>query len=103
MDERDGGWAFCITEKLKNKMRANTCIAYSFGLSNDISFDLSADAVGCVVRAFDHTIEGLPVVSDQSIKHNIDYHHVGLGTSSQAQNPDANLTWAPFPNRLFAA
>jgi len=92
VDKRDGGWAFCITENLKKKMRANVCIAYSYGISSDISFDLSADAVGCVVRAFDHTVPGLPIVADQNITHNIDYHHVGLGTSSQAQAPDANLT-----------
>ena len=92
VDKRDGGWAFCITEKLRKRMRANVCIVYSFGISNDISFDLSADAVGCVVRAFDHTIQGLPIVADQSINHSIDYHHIGLGTSSQSRDPAANLT-----------
>jgi hypothetical protein len=86
-DQRDGGWAFCITEPLKAKMRANDCVAYSFGISDDISFDLAVDAAGCTVRAFDHTIEGLPSTTDRTITHNIDYHHFGLGTSSD-ESPD---------------
>jgi len=47
----DGGWEVCL-----DHLDPSNCVVYSFGISNDPSFDLAIADFGCHVFAFDPTI-----------------------------------------------
>ena len=81
----DGAWPICITSKLRSKFTGDSssssrhCVVYSFGVAEDMSFDLGADGIGCTVHSYDHTIRSLPSVRD-STDHSIIWKQIGLGT-----------------------
>lgn len=57
------------------------CIAYSFGISNDVSWDLSMAEKGMDVFMYDPTIEGLPSQHDK-------FHFFKLGITGDNKAPD---------------
>jgi len=52
----DGQKAVCLDKKFMDNLKNDNCLIYSFGLSNDWSFEEAMAALGCKVRAFDPTI-----------------------------------------------
>jgi len=55
-------------------VQGSNCLIYSFGISNDWSFEDAMDTIGCSVHAFDHTINA-PPNRGQGIK----FKKIGLG------------------------
>ncbi len=68
-----GGWSI-IAESLSSES-----IVYSFGVGNDISFDLALiDRFGLTVHAFDPTPDSIDWVRKQSISDRMVFHEFGL-------------------------
>ena len=61
------------------------CLVYSFGLSNDISFEESMARRGCQVQAFDPTISRN--TTNTAYPERLNIHFVGL---AQNDSPDGN-------------
>jgi hypothetical protein len=52
------GHKFVCLDDLYVDVMSNNCLIYSFGLSNDWSFEDNMLGMGCTVRSFDPTIDG---------------------------------------------
>lgn len=70
-NERDGGYVM-LDRGLQNS------VAYSFGISEDVSWDQDMVDRGCEIYQFDHTINGLPY-------DNLHFHWKKLGISSNTE------------------
>lgn len=68
-NERDGGYLL-----VDNFVKANNGIAYSFGISNDISFDEAISKQGYDVYMYDHTINGISTGNER-----LHYFKQGIG------------------------
>jgi len=76
----DGGKWVCRIEELQKK---KPCVIYSFGVRDDISFEMESwNRTGCVVYAFDPTVEGLPEAIANNLSFPIIYHKEALGPVS---------------------
>ena len=53
----DGHKYICL-DKFYDDVQKGKCLIYSFGIANDWSFEEAMMNLGCVVRAFDPTIDG---------------------------------------------
>lgn len=71
----DGQKAVCLDPGLAPP--SGTCVVYSFGLSNDWSFDAAMETYGCDVYSFDPSIKH-PQMPNKS--QHIHYFNIGLGT-----------------------
>ena len=61
--QMDGVKTICM-DKIHKYVISGYCLIYSFGLSDDWSFEEVITNLGCKVRSFDPTIEGPPVGFD---------------------------------------
>ena len=55
-NEHDGGWKICLDANVflgSDTISKDSCIAYSFGLGTDWSFDKALEEKGCEVHGFD--------------------------------------------------
>lgn len=59
---------------LDNIIKKDSCIVYSFGISNDWTFEDVMDKIGCQIFAYDHTIN-----ADPRRGNNINFFKTGLG------------------------
>ena len=71
----DGQKAVCLDPGLAPPL--GTCVVYSFGLSNDWTFDTAMADYGCDVYSFDPSIQHTQMANKS--KH-IHYFNMGLGT-----------------------
>lgn len=71
--DHDGGYM------LLDDILASDGIAYSFGIADDVSWDLELAERGYQVFQYDHTIEALP-----TDHHNFQFHRLGICASSQS-------------------
>ena len=55
----DGAKFVCL-DKWKMAIDKNQCLVYSFGIANDWSFEEILADMGCTVRTFDPTVDGIP-------------------------------------------
>ena len=76
----DGDKYICMD---KISLENHSCIIYSFGISNDWTFEDHMDSLGCSVYAYDHTI-GAPAKRGQSIQ----FFKLGLGTQKNMKTLD---------------
>ena len=74
--DNDGGYVM-----LDNFTGSTTEAAYSFGISNDVSWDEAMAARGIDVFMFDHTIAGLPKTHPR-------FHFTRSGVTGYVQGPD---------------
>jgi hypothetical protein len=72
----DGQRYLCM-DNFYRDIHADTCIIYSFGISEDYEFERDMGSIGCVVHAYDPTID-LP----SSPAKNVHFNKVGLGHTS---------------------
>lgn len=56
-------------------------IAYSFGIADDVSWDLDIARRGLDVYMYDHTIEDIPEQNER-----FHYFHIGIGTSDESSD-----------------
>lgn len=73
--ENDGGYV--MLDDFEGKK-----IAYSFGIADDVSWDMDMAKRGLDVYMYDHTIEGIPEQNER-----FHYHHIGIGASGESTNP----------------
>ena len=77
----DGAKFVCL-DKFKKAIEENKCLIYSFGLASDWSFEETLADMGCVVRAFDPTVNRPRRVTQP----NIYFTKIGLAdTNGQTQ------------------
>ena len=69
----DGERYLCM-DNFYRDVHAETCLIYSFGISQDYNFEKEMGSIGCVVHAYDPTID-LP----SSPAKNVHFKKVGLG------------------------
>ena len=70
----DGHKFVCMPE-LINDIENNECLVYSFGVSNDWSFERAMGDIGCKVLSFDPTVDHPKQLAD-----NVWFEKLGLGT-----------------------
>ena len=73
----DGAKFVCL-DKFKKAIEEGKCLIYSFGLASDWSFEETLAEMGCVVRAFDPTVNKPKRVTNP----NIHFTKVGLADSN---------------------
>jgi hypothetical protein len=49
---------YVCLDKLYTDIMSRNCLIYSFGIAGDWTFEEAMAGLGCVVRAFDPTIDG---------------------------------------------
>ncbi len=77
----DGGY-ICVDEVI---VRGG--VAYSFGISDDVSWDLDvANKYGCDVYQYDHTIGRLPQTCDK-----FHFHRLGISANDEAEQKTMSL------------
>jgi len=92
----DGGKWVCALDSLSNQPVASerSCLMYSFGISNDISFEMEIlRRTSCHIHAFDPTIGSLPFDNynaslSMAAQQRITFHKLALGghSSSSAEH-----------------
>ena len=84
----DGQKAVCMDPLIRPE--ANTeCLVYSFGISNEWTFDEAAELMGCRIYAFDPSMN--EKIHDHSPK--IHFYPYGLGDRDERWNKDPNMNW----------
>ena len=78
----DGQKAVCLDPGLVPSSDGN-CLVYSFGISDDWSFDEAMEAYGCDVFAFDPSLN----VTDHRRSSHIQFFAMGLGTRNVRSDP----------------
>lgn len=73
---QDGAYAVCLEEGLWPK-KEDSCLAYSFGIDYEWSFDEGMEALGCQVHSFDPGMYDEPEHAQHS--DNIFFHRWGIG------------------------
>ena len=68
----DGERYLCMDNFFKD-IKSGSCVIYSFGISNDYSFEEKMGSIGCVVHAYDPTINLSPMPTK-----NVYFHKIGL-------------------------
>ncbi|OWA52650.1 hypothetical protein BV898_17097 [Hypsibius exemplaris] len=79
----DGQYAVCL-DQLRPAIHSNSCLVYSFGISDDWSFDDEMHEFGCEVHSFDPSI-GIP---SQKRNRQHWFHNLGLTTSDASIEPN---------------
>ena len=72
----DGTKTVCFNEELLDAMRSGKCLVYSFGLADDVSWELAMAEMGCRVRGFDPTVN-IPEMNEQANNPNVTFHNIG--------------------------
>jgi FkbM family methyltransferase len=73
LGNQDAAWTFC------HKLINNKSIIYSFGVGNDISFDLELiKRFGVTVHAFDPTPKAIEWLEIQPLPTEFNFHEIGL-------------------------
>ena len=70
----DGHKFVCIPE-LMHDIENNECVVYSFGVSNDWTFEKALGEIGCRVFSFDPTVN-----HPKELEYNVWFEKLGLGT-----------------------
>ena len=83
----DGQKAVCLDPGLAPP--PGMCVVYSFGLSDDWSFDSAMASYGCDVYSFDPSIQN-PTMPNNSQR--IHYFNMGLGTINSRKDPRGEKT-----------
>ena len=83
----DGQKAVCLDPGLAPP--PGMCVVYSFGLSDDWSFDSAMASYGCDVYSFDPSIQH-PTMPNNSQR--IHYFNMGLGTINSRKDPRGEKT-----------
>ena len=78
--QMDGVKTFCM-DKIYQDVISDSCLIYSFGLSDDWSFEEVMTKLGCEVRSFDPTIEGPPNEFDWP--KNLSFRKVGISNQTE--------------------
>jgi len=80
----DGEKLICM-DKLYPSIKNDSCLVYSFGLSDNWDFEIIMARAGCTVHAYDPSNH--QVIRPQNSFHpNIHYHKVGLGHKNEGVN-----------------
>lgn len=93
-----GGWP------LLRKETSRGALIYSFGIGEDISFDLAAIAkYGCRVRGFDPTPKSMTWLQAQSLPADFTFHPVGIGNHDGEANffapvEEGHVSFSASPN-----
>ncbi len=74
-NDRDGGYV--LLDEF-----ARLGVAYSFGIGDDVSFDLAVAQAGLDVFQYDHTVAGPPVAHER-----FRFHRVGLAAQTREEPP----------------
>ena len=88
VDGVDGQKAVCMDPSVRPE-RESECLVYSFGISNDWTFDEAMEQMGCRIYAFD------PSMNANSHNHSnkIHFFNLGLGDRDERWNKDPNMNW----------
>lgn len=81
----DGQKAVCLDPGLTPPI--GLCVVYSFGLSDDWSFDIAMESYGCDVYAFDPSIKHPQLPNNTKRVH---YFNFGLGTRNIRKDSRGN-------------
>ena len=83
----DDTTTWCDSTEIRNAIKANNCIIYSFGIGGIWTFeDFASDKLGCAVHAFDPTTSSLQ--SHMNHQHpNVFFHYFGLTHDSSGLAP----------------
>ena len=81
----DGAKFVCL-DKFKKAIEENKCLIYSFGLADDWSFEETLANMGCVVRAFDPTVNKPKRVTHPDI------HFTKIGLADKNGETQVSLT-----------
>ena len=74
------GHKFVCMPDLINEIENNECLVYSFGVSNDWSFEKAMGDMGCKVLSFDPTVDHPNKLAD-----NVWFEKLGLGTQKDEE------------------
>lgn len=84
-----GDWTVCM-DFIRPALATNSCLVYSIGLADDLSFDHGISQMGCQVYAFDPTVTYPPLIAP-----NIHFFKYGLYGGGNKSNSDAATFNAP--------
>ncbi|XP_046656729.1 uncharacterized protein LOC124349858 [Daphnia pulicaria] len=87
-DGVDGQKAVCMDPLIRPE-RYSECLVYSFGISNDWTFDEEIVKLGCRVFAFDPSMNQ----DDHDHTPKIHFYNLGLGDRDERWNKDPNMNW----------
>ena len=89
---REGAWTFSLDDtRLAARMRAGSCVVYSFGVRDDYSFEAAVSRLGCEVWAFDPNVSAFGRTRD--LAPNVHFERSGIARAGAA---DATTSGAPL-------
>lgn len=74
----DGEKTVCFNDDLLEKARKGECLVYSFGLSDDVSWELAMADLGCKIRGFDPTVDIDEMNAAVAHNPNVTFYNLGL-------------------------
>ena len=75
------GHKFVCTDEIQRDIEKKECLVYSFGISDDWSFEKLLGSIGCKVFAFDPTVN-LP----KQLESNVSFEKIGLSATVDVKN-----------------
>ena len=83
----DGQKAICLDPAVVP--RPGSCLVYSFGISNEWSFDETMEDYGCEVFSFDPSMD----TPDHNHTKHIHFYNLGLGDRDELLDQSDGKTW----------
>jgi len=80
----DGQKSICMDAEIKPD--EEHCLVYSFGISNEWSFDEAMQTFGCTIHSFDPSMD----LGDHQHSQNISFYNLGLGDRDERWHEPAN-------------
>ena len=84
----DGQYPICLDKPVRPiSLKKKRCVVYSFGISNDFSFDEALEKYGCDVFAFDPSMNE----TDHDHSEHIHFYNLGLGDENYTDSNNWKL------------